>query len=258
MSGGSRSGRRASLRLVAGLDGRCGAAWDPATFLLFGAPRHGADGDAYPALDPGGSPWWLPGERGLGTWSAVTALAVRRAPGHARIEDLRRWRGPGGPAATLTDRRLVIHGAGDAAAHVPLERVRSARAVLGPIRGRVEVELLLHCSDTGTAARLTLVLVLRRRLARRLVAGLAAAQRDRWAAYELPAGVAAEVAAGRVRRSPRELRHDAVVHMPLGVTDAIRGPAAGPGVPQRMRAPLAGRQAAWADADSANAPASSS
>lgn len=271
MSGRSRS-RHGRLRLVTGSPDRRSrpapglpypglAGCDPATYVLFGTARGGAAvGGAYPVTDERGRLRLLPGEDRLDTWSAVTALAVRRGPGHARAQHTRRWAGTAGPTVSLTDRRLVVHGPGDIAAHVSLERIRDARAVLGPVRGRVEIELLLHCSDTGTSARLTLLLVLRRRAAARLVQALASAQRERWGAYDLTIPVAAEIAARRVQRSPRELRHASVVHMPLGVDDAIRGPGASPRVPQRMRAPFAAdaAQAACATSGSANAPASSS
>jgi hypothetical protein len=51
--------------------------------------------------------------------------------------------------------------------------------------------------------------------------------------------VADAVAATRPQRAGRTVRYDAAVHMPLGLEDAIRGPGAVAGVPQRVRLPLA-------------------
>lgn len=259
------SDRRAAVRAATPQRGLEGC--DPSRFALLGyahdrrGPATAAAATAYPELLDRGRARLAPGEERLGVWRAVTAVGERRAPGGARLQARRRWRGASGPTVTLTDRRLIVHGASAEhdGAHVGLERVRRARAVLGPVRGRVHVEVLLHCVDSGASAVLELSLVLRRRGAGRLVHALAAAHGRLWGRYDLPAQVSEQVANAGVRRTAYELRLDPVVHIPLGLADAISGPGAGPGVPQRLRAHRTDDpQAALGASRSANAPASSS
>ncbi len=272
MSGGGR--RRATpLRSVDGVPDRRGpvlatgdglAGCDPRRFVLLGYAhdrRRVGDG-AYPALDPVGGVLLLPGERRVGAWRARAATAVRRAPGAARVQSRRRWRGATGPIVTVTDRRLVVHGPspdGDGA-HIELERISAVRVTFRRLRAHVDIDVLLHCSQTGASAQLGLTLVLGRRAATRFVRALSTAHRARWDRYDLPVPVAAAIAVARPQRTPRELRYDPVVHMPLGVTDAIRGPGADPTVAQRQRAPWRddGQATRCATAGSAKAPASSS
>lgn len=270
MPGGSRRSA-APLRLVPDArerrspavgDGLAGC--DPLRFVLLGYAhdrRRVGDG-AYPALDAVGSVRLLPGERRVGAWRGRAATAVRRAPGAARVQARRRWRGATGPVVTVTDRRLVVHGPspdGDGA-HIELERISAVRVTFRRLRAHVDIDVLLHCTRSGASAQLGLRLVLGRRAAAGFVRALSAAHRRRWDRYDLPIPVASAIAAARPHRAPRELRYEPVVHMPLGVTDAIRGPGAGPGVAQRQRAPwrTTPQAARGAAAGNANAPASSS
>lgn len=269
MTGGSRSDG-ARLRLVHGTpdrraptrtgpDGLNGC--DPRRFVLLGSAhdrRRRGDG-AYPVIDERGALQLLPGETRLSAWPAHAATTVKRAPGSTRVLARRRWRGTHGLTVTLTDRRLVLHGLGadGDSAHIDLERIAGVRATTRRTRGTVHIGVLLHRADCGTSAELTLTLTLGRRRSAKLLRALAAAHRVRWACYDLPGPVAAAIAVTRPQRGPRALRYDPVVHIPLGVSDAIRGRRAPGVVPQRQRAVL---QAAARDAvaASANAPAISS
>ncbi|MGK2937739.1 MAG: hypothetical protein ACSLFR_08040 [Solirubrobacteraceae bacterium] len=272
MIGGSRRSA-APLRLVRDVperrspvlgagDGLTGC--DPQRFVLLGYAhdRRGVGDGAYPALDAVGGVLLLPGEQRVGAWRGRAATAVRRAPGAARVQSRRRWRGASGPVVTLTDRRLVVHGPspdGDGA-HIELERIARVRVTYRWLRAQVDIDVLLHCTRSGASAQLCLTLVLGRRASGGFIRALSAAHRTRWDRYDLPIPVAAAIAAARPHRAPRELRYDPVVHMPLGVTDAVRGPGASPATPQRQRAPwrTEAQAARGAAAGSANAPASSS
>ena len=269
MTGGGRSDG-ARLRVIHGTperrapspkahDGLRGC--DPSRFVLLGYAhdrRRLGDG-AYPDIDERGAPLLLPGETRLSAWPAHAASTVKRAPGSTRVLARRRWRGTHGLTVTLTDRRLVVHGPGrdGDTAHIELERIAGVRATTRRTRGIVHLGVLLHRPDSGTSAELPLTLTLGRRRSARLLRALAAAHQARWARYDLPAPVAAAISATRPQRGPRALRYDPVLHIPLGVNDAVRGRRAPGVVPQRQRAVL---QAAARDgiAASANAPAISS
>lgn len=217
------------------------AGCDPRTYLALGHPAvpvgtHPDPLGAWPARDAQGRILPLGGERRIDAWQAVTATATRRAQGGLRLEAQRPWRGSRAPVVVLTDRRILVHGGvGDETAHVALERLVSARADLRRRRGAVTLETLLHCRESGASGVLELRLELPPRRAIALVHAIAGAHRGRWSACDLPAAVAAAVAGARPRRATRVLRYDAALHMPLGLTDAIRGPGATPDVPQRLR-----------------------
>lgn len=243
-------GRRAVRTVAAPASGTGLCGCDPRTYLVLGrAAVAPADAlGAYPERDAHGRVLPVDAERRLGAWHADGATVLRRAPGGVRVEARRDWHGAHPPLVVLTDRRIVLHGGrDDDAAHLALERLMRVRADLRRRHGGVALDLLLHCRASGAAAVLEVVLELPRRRAAALVDATASAHRARWAGCALPRHVAAAIAGARPRRVARELRYDAVVHMPLGVADAIRGPGASADVPQRTRARWRERaQAAWA------------
>jgi hypothetical protein len=210
-----------------------------------GAGRAGAPGiagslGAYPARDVDGHVVLLAGERRLGTWRAHTATVTRRAPGGWRPVAQRPWRGAHAPRVLLTDRRVLLYGGlEDEAVQVVLERLMRGRADLRRRHGSLVLETMLHRRDAAAAGILELRIEFSPRAAAALVEEIAAAHRARWAECELPGPVADAVAATRPQRAGRTVRYDAAVHMPLGLEDAIRGPGAVAGVPQRVRLPLA-------------------
>lgn len=229
---------------------------DPCDYLLFGGPARGPVAPdvlaAYPLRTARGAVVPLPGERQVGAWAADRAVATRRMPGGLRVEGRRRWEGAQGPFVTVTNRRVLLRGgARDEAAHIALERLAGVRMTRRRRRGTVALDVLLHCPRTGAAGALTLEVVTGRRRAAALVRAIAEAHRERWRDCALPAATAAALDAARPRRLPRELRYDPPVHVPLGLADAIRGPRAPVGVPQRMRT-------TWPEARQAKAGANAS
>ncbi|MBJ7332485.1 MAG: hypothetical protein JHC95_21495 [Solirubrobacteraceae bacterium] len=145
------------------------------------------------------------------------------------------WPGDSAPRLTLTNRRLIVHGtsAPEVGAHVALERIACVRAEHVSRASRFALEVLLH--TPRASATLTLEGLMRRREAFVFTRALADAHRARW--QTLPLGGQAEAAVDvmRPRRVRGGLSYLPALHVPLGMTDAIRGPGAPATVPQRMR-----------------------
>lgn len=239
MRNGSRE-RRSHLRAVDGRHAPGGTdpadglgRRDPNRFLLLGTPSEAGD-VAFPHIDDVGRPVLSPGERTLGRW-AVRDVLVTRVPVGARRPDAEaRWVEVGRPVVTLTTRRVILHGAA-LGAHISLERVAGVRLARHGLRATVAIEVLLHASGATSAARLSLGLMMRRGAASRLVSALAVAHRARWARSDLDPAIRDLAAASRVHRRGGASRLDPVLFVPLGMTDAIRGPGAGRRMAQRLR-----------------------
>ena len=217
---------------------------DPERFLLLGTPCD-TDDVAFPGIDDVGRPVLARGERRLGRWAVRDAVVTRVPVGARRPDAEARWVEAVRPVVVVTTRPVILHGVA-LGAHVALERIARVRLVRRGLRATVAVDLLLHAAGSTSAAHLSLALTMRRAAAARLVATLAASHRARWARSVRDPGVRDLATASRVHRRGRESRFDPVLFVPLGMTDAIRGPGAGHRVPQRLRV-------SWADASMAPA-----
>lgn len=206
---------------------------DPDRFLLLGTPFDAED-VAVPHLDDIGRVTLAPGERRLGRWAARDAVVTRVPVGARRPDAEARWIEAVRPVVSVTTRRVVLHGA-TLGAHTALERIAGLRLVRHGLRATVAIEVLIHAPSATSASRLCVEVTMRRRAAARLVSAIAAAHRARWARSDLDPAVRHQASGSRIQRRGRELRLEPVLFVPLGMTDAIRGPGAGRRMAQRLR-----------------------
>lgn len=206
---------------------------DPDRFLLLGTPFDAED-VAVPHIDDLGRIALAPGERRLGRWAAREAVVTRVPVGARRPDAEARWIEAAPPVVSLTTRRVILHGA-TLGAHAALERIAGLRLVRRGLRATVAIEVLVHAPNAASASRVFVEVTMRRRAASRLVAAIAEAHRARWARSDLDPALRHLASASRMQRWGRELRLEPVLFVPLGMTDAIRGPGAGRRVPQRVR-----------------------